>query len=76
MWGMDADIVPIIVGGLGAITKNFGDKLTETPGHPDHYLPPGPPHPGPPEEGGPEFSTYLDTSDDSGRHTGPDPSSP
>jgi len=46
------------------------------PGHPDHYLPPGPPHPAPPEEGGPEFSTYLDTSDDSGRHTGPDPSSP
>lgn len=23
-----------------------------------------------------EFSSYLDTSDDSGRHTGPDPSSP
>ena len=25
MWGMKAEIVPIIVGGLGAITKNLGD---------------------------------------------------
>ena len=38
MWGMDADIVPIIVGGLGAITKNLGDKLTKVPGHPDRFM--------------------------------------
>ena len=59
------------------------------PPHPD-LLGPGHPHPGdgcgddyqpphpPPDlcgEPGSEFG-YLDTSDDSGRHTGPDPASP
>ena len=59
----------------------------EGPPPPDHLLPPhdGPPPPehllpGPggdlyPEREGPDY-TYLDTSDDSGRHTGPDQPSP
>ena len=38
MWGMNAEIVPIIVGGLGAITKNLGDELTKVPGHPDRFM--------------------------------------
>ena len=38
MWGMKAEIVPIIVGGLGAITKNLGDELTKVPGHPDLFM--------------------------------------
>ena len=38
MWGMKAEIVPIIVGGLGAITKNLGDELTKVPGHPDRFM--------------------------------------
>ena len=55
---------------------------------PDHLLPPGPPPDGeygPPPGAGDLYPgpgdreadyTYLDTSDDSGRHTGPDQPSP
>ena len=35
---MNAEIVPIIVGGLGAITKNLGDEITKVPGHPDRFM--------------------------------------
>ena len=35
---MNAEIVPIIVGGLGAITKNLGDELTKVPSHPDRFM--------------------------------------
>ena len=38
MWGMEAEIVPIIVGGLGAVTKNLGDELAKIPGHPDRFM--------------------------------------
>ena len=38
MLGMDTEIVPIIIGGLGAIIKNLGDKLTEILGHPDRFM--------------------------------------
>ena len=38
MWGIDAEVVPVIVGGLGAVTKNLGDKLMTIPGHPDRFM--------------------------------------
>ena len=38
MRGMDPEIVPIIVGGLGAITNNLRDELTKIPGHPDRFI--------------------------------------
>ena len=38
MWGMDAETIPIIVGGLGAITQNLGDGLSKIPGEPDRFM--------------------------------------
>ena len=38
MWGLDAKTVPIIVGGLGAVTKNLGDELSKIPGSPDRFM--------------------------------------
>ena len=38
MWGMDAEVVPVIVGGLGAVTKSLGDRLKTIPGHPDQFM--------------------------------------
>ena len=38
MWGMDTEIVPVVVGGLGAVTKNIGDELAKIPGHPDRFM--------------------------------------
>ena len=38
MWGVDAEILPIITGGLGAVTKKLGDYLAKIPGSPDAYM--------------------------------------
>ena len=38
MWGVDAEVIPIIVGGLGAVTKNLGDNLAKIPGAPDIFM--------------------------------------
>ena len=38
MWGLDAETVPIIVGGLGAVTNNLGDELSKIPGKPDRFM--------------------------------------
>ena len=38
MWGMNAETVPIIVGGLGAVTRNLGDELSKIPGSPDRFM--------------------------------------
>ena len=38
MWGMNAETVPFIVGGLGAITRNLGDELSKIPGSPDRFM--------------------------------------
>ena len=38
MWSAKAEIIPVIVGGLGAVTKNLGDNLTRIPGNPDLYM--------------------------------------
>ena len=38
MWGVKAEIVPVIVGGLGAVTKNLADYLAKIPGTPDLHM--------------------------------------
>ena len=38
MWGLNAEIIPIVIGGLGAITKNLKDGLTKIPGCPDQFM--------------------------------------
>ena len=38
MWGTDAEVIPVIVGGLGAVTRNFSDLLSKIPGMPDPYM--------------------------------------
>ena len=38
MWGVDAEVIPVIVGGLGAVTKSLGDRLMTIPGHPDRFM--------------------------------------
>ena len=38
MWGVKAQIIPVIVGGLGAVTKNLGDNLAKIPEAPDQYM--------------------------------------
>ena len=38
MWGVNADVIPVVVGGLGAVTKNLGDFLTKIPGLPDLFM--------------------------------------
>ena len=34
MWGTNADIIPVVIGGLGAVTKNLTDRLTKFLGAP------------------------------------------
>ena len=38
MWGVKAEVIPVILGGLGAVTKNLGDNLAKIPGFPDSYM--------------------------------------
>ena len=38
MWGVKAEIIPVIVGGLGAVTKNLFDYLAKIPGNPDLHM--------------------------------------
>ena len=38
MWGVKAEIIPIIVGGLGAVTRNLPDYLAKIPGLPDLHM--------------------------------------
>ena len=38
MWGLKTRIIPVIVGGLDAVTKNLGDNLLKIPGCPDAYM--------------------------------------
>ena len=35
MCGAKTAIIPVIVGGLGVVTKNLGDNLARIPGNPD-----------------------------------------
>ena len=32
MWGVKSQVVPVVVGGLGAVTRNLGDNLAKIPG--------------------------------------------
>ena len=38
MWGTDTETIPVIVGGLGTVSKNLGDFLTTIPGLPDLFM--------------------------------------
>ena len=38
MWGADADIIPVIVGGLGALSNNFNNFLAKIPDMPDPFM--------------------------------------
>ena len=38
MWGLKAEVIPVVVGGLGAVTKNLTDNLAQIPGCPDVYM--------------------------------------
>ena len=38
MWGIDTEIIPVIVGGLGTVSKNIGDYLAKIPGLPDVFM--------------------------------------
>ena len=38
IWGTNADIIPVVIGGLGAVTKNLTDRLTKIPGCPDQFI--------------------------------------
>ena len=38
MWGVKSEVVPVVVGGLGAVTRNLGDNLAKIPGCPDLHM--------------------------------------
>ena len=38
MWGADAEVIPVIVGGLGALSNNFNNFLAKIPGMPDPFM--------------------------------------
>ena len=38
MWGTDTETIPVIVGGLGTVSKNLGGFLTTIPGLPDLFM--------------------------------------
>ena len=38
MWGLDWVVVPVVVGGLGTITKHFNDHLAKLPGCPKGFM--------------------------------------
>ena len=35
MWGFDCVIIPVVIGGLGGVTRNLKDYLAMIPGHPN-----------------------------------------
>ena len=38
MWGMECEVLPVVVGGLGAVTKNLKDYLGRLPGVPEQFM--------------------------------------
>ena len=38
MWGVNTEVIPVVVGGLGTVTKNIGDYLSKIPGVPDLFM--------------------------------------
>ncbi len=38
MWGVECDVVPVVIGGLGAVTKSVNDHLAKLPGSPKSGL--------------------------------------
>ena len=38
MWGVKTEIIPVVVGGLGAVTRNLGNNLAKIPGTPDLHM--------------------------------------
>ena len=35
MWGFDCVIIPVVIGGLGGVTRNLKDYLAMIPGQPN-----------------------------------------
>ena len=38
MWGMECEIIPVVIGGLGAVTKSYNDHLAKIPGKPKLFM--------------------------------------
>ena len=38
LWGVECEVVPVVVGGLGVISKNLGDHLARIPGCPKRFM--------------------------------------
>ena len=38
LWGVECTVVPVVIGGLGAVTKDFNDHLTKLPGCPKSFM--------------------------------------
>ena len=38
MWGVECVVVPVVVGGLGAVSKSFSDYLAKLPGCPKSFM--------------------------------------
>ena len=38
LWGLDYIVVPVVVGGLGTITKHLNDHLAKLPGCPRGFM--------------------------------------
>ena len=38
MWGLECIVVPVVVGGLGVVSKSFSDHLAKVPGGPLDFM--------------------------------------
>ena len=38
MWGVNTEIIPVVVGGFRTVTNDIGDYLTKIPGLPDLFM--------------------------------------
>ena len=38
MWGMECEVIPVVIGGLGAVTKSCNDHLAKIPGKPKLFM--------------------------------------
>ena len=38
LWGLECDVVPVVVGGLGVVSKDFGGYLAKLPGSPKGFM--------------------------------------
>ena len=38
LWGLECDVIPVVVGGLGVVSKDFGGYLAQLPGCPKGFM--------------------------------------